>query len=334
MVDFFGIHFAGIDRIIFLPIVVILFIVLIRNHRRVSRAAQILVHPQHRKTIFKHYSPLRQRLKLFLSITAITGVFIALLQPQWGKQEQQVVQEGRDLLIVLDISRSMLAKDFKPSRLDFAKLKIRTLLEKIPSERVGLIVFSGSAFVQCPLTADHAAFLMFLEHVDTQTISSGTTAIDQALVKTISLFENSPTRKNKLAMLLTDGEDFSYSLDSAQARAIKQNLHLFAIGIGSNEGAPIPKVNERGEQIGHEVDSSGAIALSKLDEGTLQKLCSSLNGHYVRATYDDTDIDAIVTDIKRFEKETFADKKMSLYHDQYPWFLAIAWICLALEWIL
>jgi Ca-activated chloride channel homolog len=334
MMDALGIHWAGIDRIIIVPVFILLIALCIKNYRRIKDSIKHLAHPQNLATIFKNFSLRKLFLKTLLLTIGICFLFLALLQPQWGKKEQIIKQEGRDVVIILDISRSMLAKDMKPTRLDFAKLKIRTLLSKLTCERVGLIVFSGSAFVQCPLTIDSAAFLTFLQNVDTEIISSGTTSLDKALTKALEVFEPATGRKNKLVILLTDGEDYSLNLNAAQSNAIKENLHVFALGIGTPEGAPIPKLDESGNSAGHETDEKGNIVLSALNEKLLQELCTQLHGHYVRATYDDSDADAVTALITGYEKESFEDRKLSLFEDQYPWFLGIAWFCLALEWIL
>jgi Ca-activated chloride channel homolog len=334
MTDVLAVHWAGFDRIVFLPLFLIFIIFIIKNYRHTMSAVAQLVHPFHRKKIFTHFSPRRQWLKTFLLCAGIGGIFLALLQPQWGKKEQSVMQEGRDVLVLLDISRSMNAKDIKPNRLDFAKLKIRALLDKLACDRVGLIVFSGSAFVQCPLTADHAAFLMFLDHVDTEIVSSGTTALDTALAKALEVFSSAQGRKNKLAILLTDGEDFSCNLDTTTNRALGENLHIFAIGIGTKDGAPIPIFANDGTQTGHETNEKGEIVLSHLGEKTLTTLCSNVKGLYVPMTYDDGDIDTISARVAHYEKEKFGDKKVSLFEDQYPWLLGFAWGCLLLEWIL
>lgn len=334
MFDLVGIHWAALDRMWFLPIIIVVIGALIWNWYRLKNALKTLVHPSHRKTILPHYSPLKNFTKVLLLCVGLISLFLALLQPQWGKKEQVVLQEGRDLVIILDISRSMCAKDIKPSRLEFAKLKIRHLLTMLPTERVALIIFSGSAYVQCPLTADHAAFTMFLNHVDTESISSGTTALDKALTKSIELFSTSQERINKLALVITDGEDFSTNLSSVQKRALQEGIHLFALGAGTPEGAPVPKFDEYGKQIGHETDATGSIVLTKLNEEQLKTICSELHGHYQRMTYDDGDIEVLVKKIQHYEKETFSDRKMSLYEDQYPWLLTLTWICFALEWIL
>ena len=264
------------------------------------------------------------------SILAMFFLFIAILQPQWHKKEETIQQEGRNILIMLDISRSMLAQDLKPNRLEFVKLKLKALLQKLDSERVGLILFSGSAFLQCPLTSDFSTFSMFLDQVDVESISSGTTAIDAALQKMIQTFQQNQNYKNKLALLVTDGEDFSLNLKTVQKNAQQENIKIFALGVGTPEGAPIPKLNSSG----HETDENGQIALSRLNENLLQNICNSVDGKYVRTTQNDSDIDYIASLVQKFEKESFGDKKLSLYQDQYPWFLGTSWFFMALEWIL
>lgn len=334
MVDFLGIYWGAPDRFWFFPIFLFVIILLARRHRLTSRAIKRLVSQKHQKVIFKNFSHKKQAGKLIASCSALILLFIALLQPQWHKKEQTIQQEGRDLLILLDISRSMLAQDIKPNRLEFIKLKIRSLLQKLEFERVGLILFSGSAFVQCPLTTDYSAFLLFLEQVDVETIASGTTAIDGALRKAIQTYKQYPDHKNKLTLLVTDGEDFSLRLEQIKAEAKKENIKIFALGAGTPEGAPIPKVDIHGNALGHETDESGNIVLSRLNEPLLKNICSALDGQYVRTTYDDSDLDYIVSLISKFEKETFGDKKFSLYEDQYPWFLGAAWGLLAIAWVL
>jgi hypothetical protein len=211
---------------------------------------------------------------------------------------------------------------------------IRSLLDKLTVERLGLILFSGSAFVQCPLTADRAAFLMFLENVDAEAISSGTTSIGSALNRAVDVFANAPERKNKLILLITDGEDFSLNINEAKQRAIQDQVTLFALGVGTKQGAPIPIVDPMGKQVGHEMDGQGNVQLSTLNETMLKDICKTLQGNYFKAEYQDDDLDSLVGLIKKFEKEQFTDKKLSLYEDHYPWFLGIATALLALEWIL
>lgn len=334
MTDLLNIHWASIEHILYFPIFFIFGLFTFKNYFRIKKVAKLIIHPTQQKNIFPYFSLTKERFKVFFLTMALFMTFLALLQPQWSKKNEAVVQEGRDLLILLDVSRSMLAKDLKPSRLEFAKLKIRALLSKLHFDRVGLIAFSGTAIIQCPLTIDHATFLMFLEHLDVETISSGTTAIDTALQKAIEIFEAIHGRKNKNVLLLTDGEDFSLNLEQIKQKARQENITLFTLGIGTPLGAPIPILDNQGTQNGHETDEQGNILLSKLNESLLQGISNELNGKYLTTTYMDSDIDTIVSIINSMEKEKFNEKTVSLYEDQYPWFLGIAWFFLLLEWIL
>lgn len=334
MVDLLGIHWASFDHIIYIPVFLLFIILSIKNYIRIKQTSGQLVHQTQRKNMFKHFSLHKERGKVICLCSAIMFIFFAFLQPQWSKKDEQLIQEGRDLLILIDVSRSMLAKDLKPSRLEFAKLKIRALLSKLHFDRVGLIAFSGSAIIQCPLTIDHQTFLMFLEHLDVETISSGTTAIDTALQKALDVFQTVQGRKNKNVLLLTDGEDFSRNLDPIKQKAAQENIKLFALGIGTTQGAPIPVIDPHGNQNGHETDAQGKVVLSVLNEKLLQGMCTTINGRYLTTTYTDQDIETIASIISAMEKEKFNEKTVSLYEDQYPWFLGIAWFLLAIEWIL
>ncbi len=327
------IYFANLQKLYLLPIFILLIILFIRNYYRLKKTYLQLVSIKHSKIVFPNFSLPKQRIKLFLIIFALITLFIAILRPQFGSREVNVTQEGRDLLIVLDVSRSMLVKDIKPNRLEFAKLKIRNLLEKLSFERVGLIIFSGSAFVICPLTSDYSAFLMFLNQVDVESISSGTTAFDKALLKVIDTYFLQKNRKNKLVLFLTDGEDFSSNLNSVKKQSAQLNLKVFALGLGTEGGGPIPILDEYGKQLGHEIEQNGKPAISKLNESLLKIMCQELGGDYFRSSYDDSDIGFIIDSVQKFEKEKFEERKITQFEDRYPWFLGAAWILILLEWL-
>jgi len=175
---------------------------------------------------------------------------------------------------------------------------------------------------------------MFLENVDPESISSGTTALDQALACALATFKQAGERKHKLVLLLTDGEDFSSDLAGIKKQAAQENIALFALGIGTPEGAPIPKFDAFGKPQGHETDDAGGIALSKLNEQTLKELTESVHGVYLRGAYGEQDVQHIAQFVQSHDKERYENRSISLYHDQYPWFLGAAWLLLALEWIL
>lgn len=325
---------AAPDRIIYLPLVILLGVaVIVWAYNYVQRTA-VLSALRHRSLIIARFAPWRIVVRAVLLIIGLSMIMIALLQPQWGRKEIEIAQEGRDVLIALDISGSMQAQDIKPSRLSFVKLKVRKLLERLSFERVGLILFSGNAFVQCPLTADYQTFLMFLDQVTTESISSGTTAISSAVTKAADLFNRSQNRKHKLLLLITDGEDFTSNADQLSQLIAKEKITVFAWGVGTPQGAPVPLYDSRGVMIGNAKNKDGSIAMTVLNEQLLQDISHKIGGHYERVMQDDSDLVRIAQSLDLYEREQLEERRVSHYEDRYPLFLAVAWGCLLLEWLL
>ncbi len=303
------------------------------THAYIQNLAR-LVASQWQKRLLLYFSKTKTFIKSFLLAAGLVALFIALLQPQWGKKEQHVEQEGRELFIALDISRSMLASDVKPHRLAFAKSKIKKLVKSLHAERVGLLVFSGDALIQCPLTRDTAAFNLFLDNVDAETISSGTTAIAQALNTILKMFKGMPARSNKIVVLFTDGEDFSSNLSAVKAQAQKENVHIFTYGIGTKDGAPVPVLDEDGRPVGHQKDASGKVVFSRLNEPMLRALSRESGGKYIGPTQKDDDLHELVAHVQNYEKEKLENKDFEVEEDRYPYFLAISFVAFLLEWLL
>jgi Ca-activated chloride channel family protein len=330
---FFGITWTT-SSLIYLPLLAVFCALVFLKLVRSQKFFAVLAHAKWRHYLLKRYSFFRLLLKTVLLCLGATGLFLALLHPSWGKKEEIVSQQGRDLFIALDISRSMLAQDKKPNRLSYAKEKIKTLVHKLSSERVGLALFAGSSFIQCPLTSDYAAFFMFLEAVDAETVSSGTTALDQIIYKVLQLFKGMPAKKNKLLVIFTDGEDFSSNLANVKQKAHDMGLHIFTIGIGTQQGAPVPIIDDHGNQRGVEKDAKGGVIISRLNEGILKTLAHDTGGTYVNSTNDDKDVTRLVQLVESYEKEQLEDKKVSQVEEQYPYFLAGSFFCFVLEWLL
>ncbi len=281
-----------------------------------------------------NFSSSKQYIKTGFFIMGLIALCIAVLRPQWSKKEQLIAQKGRDILIALDISKSMLAQDCEPNRLERAKKKIRRLLQMLDSERIGLLLFSGSAMVQCPLTNDYGAFHMFLDHVDVETISSGSTALDSAVKEGLRLFTHTPQGKHKLIVFFTDGEDFSSHLAQVKQEAQKEEIRIFTVGMGTPEGAPIPLYNDNNIQSGHQKDRTGKVVISQRNDEILSSLAKDMGGIYVPMADNGTDLHQLVSQVQRIEKGQFADKKMNQMEDQYHWFLLVGLLLLAIEWIL
>lgn len=330
-----GITWATLEHALYvLPIVVVTVMCVVLLLRKKEIIAGKLVAPAWQGIILKHYSIRKNKIKALLLIFSVLFIALALLRPQWGTVEKKVAQEGRELFIALDISRSMLAADIKPDRLAFAKAKIKRLLQLLPSERVGLVVFSGAAVVQCPLTRDVSLFSMFLDYLDADTISSGTTAIDQVILKVVDVFKQLPARKDKLLVIFTDGEDFSHNLAQIKQEAQKIGLHVFTYGVGTAQGAPIPIIDSNGQVKGYEKNEQGNIVLSILNEGILRSLSEQTGAHYTAPTQSDDDLKELVSRVQAYEKEAFDDKELATEQERYPYFLAGALVCLLLEWLL
>lgn len=276
----------------------------------------------------------RVALKNICWALALFFLFLTLLHPCWNKKEETVIQEGRDLFIALDISASMLAQDVAPNRLLFAKEKIRALVNALASERIGLILFSGSSLIQCPLTRDHDAFFMYLDQIDVDTISSGTTALDGALCQALTAFEHRGTQKNKLLVIFTDGEDFSSNLAASKKSAQEQGVTIFTIGVGTSQGAPIPLFDARGKSLGHIKDKKGTVVISRLNEGILHTLAGDVGGIYIHASPNSGDLDTLISLVQKKEKEKIEERKLEHHQEQYPWFLLVSFILLVCEWLL
>lgn len=329
------IHWVRLDLIT--PLLMLLCIVgalLAYRMRMTERMVDCLAPGEQRKLLLVNYSFIKKIIKFGLFFLGMVFLCIALLRPQWNEIDMPIAQQGRDVLIALDVSRSMLAQDIKPDRLHYAKNKIKQLLKQLKTERAGLILFSGSTFVQCPLTSDLGAFYMFLDAIDVETISSGTTAIDQAVQEAICVFEKMAERKSKLLVVFTDGEDFSSNLASIKKKAAAIGLHIVTVGVGTQEGAPIPLYDHRGKQNGHQLDAKDNVVISRLNEGILHRLAEDTGGIYVPISTDDTDIKNIKDFIYSFERETLHDKQCKRYQEQYQWPLLFSFICLVIEWLL
>ncbi len=328
------IHFARPDMFVMVMVITIIACVLSWYRlRKITYAVDLLDGSKAHKNL-RNYSYTKKIIKAVLFCIAVASLATVLMRPQWNDVASSVSREGRDVFIALDISRSMLAQDLKPDRLAFAKEKIKKLVKRLKTDRIGLILFSGSTFVQCPLTDDMNAFYMFLDAVDAETISSGTTALDAAINQAISVFEMMPERKSKLLVMFTDGEDFSSNLTAVKKKAASLGLHIVTVGVGTDQGAPIPLYDKAGKPMGHQLDAKGNVVISRMNEGILYRIAQDTGGIFVPIAQDATDIKKIESFISSFEKELLKDKQVKQFQEQYYWPLLIAFITLAVEWML
>lgn len=270
----------------------------------------------------------RRRFKLFLILAAIALVIVALARPQWGFHWREVQRRGLDIMVVLDTSNSMLAEDVKPSRLQQAKWGIRDLVRKLDKDRIGLIAFAGSSFLQCPLTIDYAAFLMTLEDVYAGIIPRGGTRIGQALEQAMENFDKG-TEADKAIVLITDGEDHKGDLEAVAEKLKREGIRVYAIGVGSLSGEPIPKRNEEG-RLEFQKNEEGNVVTSKLHESGLKELAMDTGGMYVRSAPGDFGFDRIISQgIEKLQRSELESRMAKEYEDRFFWFLGAALLLLA-----
>lgn len=276
---------------------------------------------------------LKRRLKQTLIITALSLTIFALMRPQWGFKWQEIKRKGLDILVAVDVSKSMLAEDIKPNRLERAKLALTDFIKHLKGDRIGLIAFSGSAFVQCPLTVDYSGFLLSAESLDINTIPKGGTSISSAIRQAIKSYEGG-LKKYKALIIITDGEDHEGDPVKAAELAQKEGIKIFCIGIGTNEGELIPITDEIGNKAFLK-DRSGAVVKSRLDEAALQKIALATGGSYVRASAKEFGLDLIYKEkLSKMEKRELETKMAKQYEERFQIPLAIGFLLLAVEFLL
>lgn len=279
------------------------------------------------------YSGRKNAVKSTLIVIAYSVLVIGLSNPQVGTRMEEVKQEGVDLFIALDVSRSMLAEDIKPNRLQKAKFEIRNLIDRLAGDRIGMIVFSGEAFTQFPLTIDYSAANLLLDIVDVESVPVPGTAIGSAIAQAMKSF-NFDDPSSKVVVIMTDGENNAGNAVDEARNAAGKGVRIYTVGFGSPQGAPIPVYNTAGEQVDFKKDRSGNVVLTKLDELSLQEIASIGKGKYYRATNSQDELDAIYRDINSLEKREFGTKKFTEFDDKFQYFIGIALLLLLVEVIL
>jgi len=272
----------------------------------------------------------RQRLKAILLILGLLFCLVALLRPQWGFKWQEVKRKGLDIIIALDTSKSMLANDIKPSRLERAKLAIGDLTQKLSHDRVGLIAFAGTAFLTCPLTIDYSGFLLALQDVNTNTIPRGGTSISSAIKEAMRSYPAAEA-KFKVLIIITDGEDHEGSWLRLAEEAKKAGIIIYCIGIGTQEGELVFLQQEGGGK-DFLKDNEGNAVKSRLNEELLQKISLATGGTYIRSTNTDFGLELLYTGrLSKMEKSDFGTKMNKLYDERFQIPLMIGLILILLE---
>lgn len=325
--------FAHSEYLYFLYAVPLLIVLFWLWYRYQNRSLNNFAHKSLNNVLIPFRSKLKPFIKSGIIIFSIVLIIISLANPQVGAKIEEVKQVGIDVFIVLDVSLSMKAEDIKPNRLEKAKHEIGKLIQRLHGDRIGLIVFSGEAYVQFPLTTDYSAANLFLNAVDVTTVPQPGTAISTALQMAITSFKKDEDTK-KAVVVITDGEDHEGDLESVIKDAIDKGVQIYTIGLGSPAGVPIPLYNASGAQIGYKKDINGQVVLTKLDEATLQKIAELGNGKYYRGSNTEDELDKIYNDLAKIEGTEYGATRITDYEDRFYYFLFPAVLLLLMEFFI
>ena len=293
--------------------IVIQFVVLRLRRNRIRRFGDEALVSQ----MMPSYSQTKVWVSLSLFVIGFFFFVIGLSRPQIGAALKERETKGAEIMIVLDVSNSMLAEDYSPNRLERAKLAISRLVDKLRDDRIGLIVFAGNSFVQLPVTTDYISAKMFLNSISTESVPIQGTAIGDAINTAIRSF-SAQSEKSRAIIVITDGENHEDDPVAAAKQAAELGIRVFAIGVGSPEGKPIPL---DGELI---KDKDGNIVVTRLDESVLKEVAAAGNGVYVRAGNSEFGLNPIIEQIDRLEDETYNSIVFEEWDEQFMYFLAIA----------
>jgi Ca-activated chloride channel homolog len=276
--------------------------------------------------MFKNWNKRNYFIRTGLFVMAILFLILAIARPQWGQKTEIAGRKGIDVMIAIDISKSMLASDLTPTRLDNAKNSLNLIIDELAGNRIGLVAFAGAGFINCPLTTDVGAVKTFLKSIDTDLIPDPGTDIDSAIRECIKAFGKSTN--SKVIILLTDGEELTGSAVSAAELAQKEGIRIFAVGIGSPEGAPIPAAG------GFRKDKNGNIILTRVNLELLKVLSEKTGGRAFLISQDRTGFQKLFTAIAMLPKQNLKQSVAYQYQDRFQIFIFLSLLCLIAEMLI
>ena len=306
------------------PVMVIAFAILLRLRKRSLRHFGNI---EVVKSLLRDVSSWRVHAKFILFATAFSALVIAAARPQFGAKLREEKREGVEMMFVVDVSNSMLAEDFTPNRLDRTRYAIDKLFASLNQDRVGVVVFAGEAKVQLPITTDYRMARNFAKRLSPSLVEVQGTDLSDA-IDLASLSFSQREGASRVMILITDGEAHDADALASAERASEQGIRIFAIGIGSPQGAPI--------KIGGEFikDEKGEMVVSRLNEELLQKITEKGNGAYIRASNAEFGLSEIVDEIEKMEKSELSTLRFDEYNEQFYWILWVVVGLLLLEGLL
>lgn len=320
-------RFANIEVLYLLltvPFLVGLYLLALRaRRRRVARFGD----PVMVGWLMPEYSPRRERNKFILFLIALVFVVLAIARPQSGAKLLERQSTGVEMILAVDVSNSMLAQDFTPTRLERTKTAIERILNGTGQDRVGLVVFAGDAYVQLPVTADRAAARQFAGRLSPDMVSRQGTAMGAAISLAASSF-SSGDNAGRVMIIISDGENHEDDALAAAKSAAEQGITIYTIGIGTPEGAPILLDGD------YVRDEQGEMVVSRLDEKSLQDIAFATGGVYVRATNQEFGLEEIMVKVREAEGARHSVPVYDQYDEYFQWMTAVALLFLVAEFLM
>lgn len=311
---------------IFFPLIVgIMYLGYLRKKRRLARFVAFDLW----RKIVPTRSSARSLTKRMIWLFGLACVIVAWMRPQYGVHFEKVTRQGQDIFIALDVSHSMLASDVGGSRFERAKQEAIGLIENLKGDRIGLIVFSGDAYVQCPLTVDYGALRLFLDDIQVGAVAVPGTDLPTAIKVARQSFYPKSSR-NKILIVLSDGESFENDPEASAKVAKKEGMKIFTVGIGTPAGEPVPIKDSQGE-VSYKKDKQNRVVLSKLDEVVLRKVAVLTDGAYFLSTDGRFVMQDIYKIISQMEKRLIEEKVFQNHKDRYQWVLFLAFLALLFD---
>ena len=284
-------------------------------------------------SLLKRLSPNRSFFKSVLKFVffciAFACLSVAMVNPKIGTKLETVKREGVDIVFAIDVSKSMLAEDITPNRLEKARQLVNKIIDNLASDRVGIIAYAGKAFPQLPITTDYGAAKLFLKNINTDMLSSQGTAINEA-IELAKTYYDDQGQVNKVLIIISDGEDHSSHSSDVAEEASKEGIRIFTIGVGNAKGGPIP-IKKKGVLLSYKKDKQGETVITKLNEETLKQIADEANGVYINGANTDNVVSSIQDILNKMDKQEFESKQFADFKDQFQWFIALALLFLFLD---
>lgn len=309
------------------PVLVLLFLMLQvwkRSKQRQFASSRLLRRLAPEKSSFKG------TLKLIFLLLGLSFLVLGLVNPKIGTKLETVKREGVDIVFAIDVSKSMLAEDIAPNRLEKTKRLVSEIINQLASDRIGIIAYAGQAYPQLPITTDYGAGKMFLQAMNTGMLSSQGTAINSA-IDLATTFYNDEEQTNRILFIISDGEDHSGNSTLASVENAKSHgIRVFTIGVGKAKGAPIP-LKRNGVVESLKKDANGEVVISRLNEPVLTEIATIGNGLYINGSNTEEAVEIIKEQLNQMDKKEFEAKQFAEYKDQFQWFLGIGLFFLFLD---